>query len=166
MTARSGASKATLVVGKGDALPFPGRSFDVVCEFGVLHHVPDPAAVVREMQRVARHAVFISDCNRFGQGRLGARLAKLVLYKGGLWWPLVRMRNGGRRHHFSEGDGIAYSYSVYDNLNEFASWESVSLVSTMPASSRRGMWLHPLITSPHVLVCALRSLSGVEDTAP
>jgi len=38
----------------GEKLPFPDGSFDVVCEFAVLHHAHDPSAVVREMLRVAK----------------------------------------------------------------------------------------------------------------
>jgi ubiquinone/menaquinone biosynthesis C-methylase UbiE len=65
----------------GDALPFADRSFDVVCEFSILHHVGDPEAIVKEMLRVASKAVFISDSNRFGQGSLPMRFIKLALYK-------------------------------------------------------------------------------------
>ncbi len=153
-----GVERSALVLGSGDALPFADRSFDVVCALGVLHHVRQPDDVVREMRRVSRNAVFISDANRFGQGTTLAGLTKLALYKLGLWWPLVRLRNRGARHHFSDGDGVAYSYSVYDNLSEFRSWESLSLGATLPKRTGTRTWLHPLLTSPHVLLCAVRSL--------
>ena len=73
-----------LVLGSGLQLPFPDASFDAVCEFGVLHHVEHPNAVVREMLRVSKTAIFLSDTNRFGRGRLFARLVKLALWKLGI----------------------------------------------------------------------------------
>src|SRR5215831_10338867 len=62
-----------LQCGLGESLPYDDDSFDAVCEFGVLHHVRRPQLVVQEMLRVARKAVFISDSNRFAQGRPTAR---------------------------------------------------------------------------------------------
>lgn len=45
----TGALKTVSVVqGNGESMPFPDRSFDSVCEFATLHHVPRPDAVVRE----------------------------------------------------------------------------------------------------------------------
>jgi SAM-dependent methyltransferase len=44
----------SLLQASGDALPFADAGFDAVSEFSVLHHVPEPAAVVAEMLRVAR----------------------------------------------------------------------------------------------------------------
>jgi 2-polyprenyl-3-methyl-5-hydroxy-6-metoxy-1,4-benzoquinol methylase len=37
-----------------ESLPFEDRSFDHVYSFGVIHHTPDPTAVVREIHRVLR----------------------------------------------------------------------------------------------------------------
>lgn len=102
-----------VVQGSGAALPFADSSFDVVCEFAVLHHVADPNAVVKEMLRVAKKAVLISDSNRFGQGSRMARLIKLGLYKCKLWGAYNYVRTSGKGYRMTEGDGIAYSYSVY-----------------------------------------------------
>ncbi len=85
-----------IVEGSGTALPFADGSFDAVCELGVLHHVPDPNRVVREMTRVARRAVFLSDENRFGRGRPIARAAKYALHRAGIWEKVWRLRTGGR----------------------------------------------------------------------
>jgi ubiquinone/menaquinone biosynthesis C-methylase UbiE len=104
------------VRGSGAALPFADSSFDVVCEFAVLHHVPNRNAVVKEMFRVARKAVLISDSNRFGQGPRAARLIKLGLYKTKLWKAYNYLRTSGKGYRVTEGDGVAYSYSVYDSL--------------------------------------------------
>jgi ubiquinone/menaquinone biosynthesis C-methylase UbiE len=85
-----------IVQATGEALPFANASFDAVCEFATLHHAANPTAVVKEMLRVARKAVFICDSNRFGQGSLAARVLKLALYKVGLWRTFDYLRTGGK----------------------------------------------------------------------
>ena len=42
------------------SLPFAARRFDVVTCLEVLEHLDDPTAAVRELARVARHAVVVS----------------------------------------------------------------------------------------------------------
>ena len=109
--------ESNLVCCSSYELPFPDNSFDFVTEFAVLHHVEEPDKVVAEMLRVARKAIFISDSNRFGQGSLLSRLFKLFLCKVGLWWPSRKILNGGKRWNYSEGDGVYYSYSVFDSIS-------------------------------------------------
>lgn len=135
-------------------LPFADNSFDIVTEFGILHHVAEPERVVAEMVRVARKAIFISDSNRFGQGSLSSGLIKLLLYKTGLWWPLRRMANGGKRWNYSEGDGIYYSYSVFDNLNILEG--SLSKVFAIPTKAALKSAISPLLFAPHVLLCGFK----------
>jgi ubiquinone/menaquinone biosynthesis C-methylase UbiE len=139
----------------GEALPFPDASFDVVCEFAVLHHVPNPTAVVKEMLRVAKKAVFISDCNRFGQGSRVLRLIKLGLYKTRLWGLYNYIRTSGKGYQITEGDGLAYSYSVYDSFEQIANWADRLIIIPNSGEKARS-WLHPLLTSSGVIVCALR----------
>ena len=92
--------KGIITQGTGEALPFEDASFDVVCCFAMLHHVPRPDAVVREVLRVARKAVIIVDGNRFGQGSWPVRLLKLGLYKAGLW-RLVELSKDRRQTLYS-----------------------------------------------------------------
>ena len=144
-----------LQCGLGESLPYEDASFDAVCEFGVLHHVRRPQLVVQEMLRVARKAVFISDSNRFAQGRPIARLAKLLLFKAGLW-PFVNwVKTGGKGYGYSADDGVFYSYSIYDSLDILATWAGdLQLVSTVPVVS--SSCFQPIFTSTHLLVCAVR----------
>lgn len=135
-------------------LPFADKSFDVVTEFGILHHVSDPNRVVAEMLRIARKAIFISDSNRFGQGSLPSCLLKLLLYKTGLWWPLRWVANGGKRWNYSEGDGIYYSYSVFDSLKVIEA--SCSQVFAIPTITAPGAAISPLLFAPHVLLCGFK----------
>jgi SAM-dependent methyltransferase len=109
-----------LIEGDACALPFADDSFDFVIETGVLHHLPDPAKAVREMVRVARLGVMLSDANKFGQGSWLVRLAKGVIGKLGLWQAAIWLSTGGRMAKWSEGDGQFWSYSVFDNQRQLA----------------------------------------------
>jgi SAM-dependent methyltransferase len=144
-----------LLLASGDALPFADKSFDAVCEFAMLHHVPDPACVIREMLRVARNVLVISDANRFGQGSLPLRIIKLLLYKLKLWNVYDFLRTRGKGYQVSAGDGVFYSYSIYDNFHQIQQWaETVYLFPVGQANSSN--WFHPLLTSGSVLLIAVR----------
>ncbi len=134
-----------------ELLPYPDDSFDAVVETGVLHHVPRPDLVVSEMLRVARKAVFLSDSNIYGQGAVQARLAKLLLARAGVLKALNRLRRHGREWYYSEADGVAYSYSVFDSyraLNDAC--EQIIVIPT------RGSDRLPLLTAGHVLMCGFK----------
>jgi ubiquinone/menaquinone biosynthesis C-methylase UbiE len=145
-----------IVQATGEALPFADASFDAVCEFATLHHAANPAAVVKEMLRVARRAVFICDSNRFGQGSLPARLLKFALYKAGLWGAFNYLRTGGKGYLITEGDGLAYSYSVYDSLEPITRWADRVILIPTTGDLKSRSWFHPLLTSSGILVCALK----------
>ncbi len=112
---RKGLSAAEIIGGDALALPFANESIDLVCSFGVLHHIADHKKAVAEMCRVARKAVFISDSNNFGQGDAIARAAKQGLRTLGLWPMFDFVRTKGKGHHFSEEDGVYYSYSILND---------------------------------------------------
>jgi ubiquinone/menaquinone biosynthesis C-methylase UbiE len=149
------AAPGPIFQGRGEALPFRDASFDVVCEFATLHHVPDPGAVVNEMLRVARKVVFISDSNRFGQGSLSSRIIKLLLFKSRLWGLFNYLRTSGKGFLISEGDGLFYSYSVYDSFRQIACWAD-RLILIPNEIQKVKSWLHPLLTSSGVILCAIR----------
>jgi len=150
-----GMPPGSFVQASGEALPFRDASFDVVCSFALLHHVPHPPAVVREMLRVARKGVVIVDNNRFGQGRPAMRLLKLFLYKLRLWNAVNFLKTRGKGYLITEGDGLAYSYSVYDTFGIISTWaDRVILIPVDTAKPKS--WLHPLLTSGGVVVCAFK----------
>jgi ubiquinone/menaquinone biosynthesis C-methylase UbiE len=131
------------------------RSFDAVFECGILHHVKEPSRIVGEMMRVSRKAIFLSDENRFAHGSTFARWAKLLLYKSGIFDRAYRLKTLGKGYRYSEGDGLAYSYSVFDAFEELSEWaDRVILIPTDKAKSKS--MFHPLMTSFHVLLCAIR----------
>jgi len=156
LAVKKGVGREAIIQGSGYCLDFPDNSFDAVCSFGVLHHVEHPDSVVREMMRVARRAVFISDANRFGQGRCMAKLIKLLIYKMG-WWRLFDLvRTKGKRYMLSEGDGLYYSFSVYDVLPILGRWTNQIIL--LPTVNYDNMNLKSLMLNvPHILVCAFKS---------
>ena len=118
--------------------------------------MPRPNDVVKEMLRVARRAVFLSDANRFGQGSKLSRALKLLLCKGRMCGMANWVKTGGKGYTFSEGDGVAYSYSVFDSYGTVSEWaERIILIPTMKLEQRS--WLHPLLTSDHILLCGIRN---------
>jgi len=82
MLRRNGAGRRV----RGDAarLPFPDRAFALAVESNVLHHVPDPVAVLREMARVSGGVVAAIEPNR---NHLPMFLFSLLLPEE---WPALR----------------------------------------------------------------------------
>lgn len=152
---RFGIPRESLDVAASDPLPYPAESFDAVIATGVLHHVPDPAAVVAEMVRVARQAVFISDGNWFAMGSLPLRLVKLGLARTGLRARASRFRHGEHEWFYTEGDGVAWAYSVFDSIPLLQ--ERCAEVIVLPVHKRDRPATHsPLLFAPHCFVAAFK----------
>lgn len=150
MAYAKGIPRDELTDGDGMSLAFPSGSFDVVCAFGVLHHVKDHRRVVEEMLRVARKAILISDGNNFGQGRPAVRLIKQALHAAHLW-PLANLiKTRGKGYSITEGDGLAYSYSVFDDYPLIQqSCSRVHLLNTTVAG------IDPYRSAPHVALLGI-----------
>jgi len=114
----NGIPKNELIDGDATNLNFPDNAFDLVCEFGILHHIRQPEKAVAEMLRVAKTAVFISDSNIYASGSFFERTAKQGLKALGLWEIAKLIKTGGKGYKISEGDGLWYLYSVYDNYQQ------------------------------------------------
>jgi ubiquinone/menaquinone biosynthesis C-methylase UbiE len=113
-----GLSSEYLIDGDANMLQFNNEEFDLVCEFGVLHHIKNPELAISEMLRVAKKAIFISDSNNFGQGSYLSRTIKQIINSFGLWKVADLIKTNGKGFIESEGDGIAYSYSVFNNYKQ------------------------------------------------
>jgi hypothetical protein len=99
----------------------------------------------------------ISDSNRFGQGSSSAGALKLAIHRAGLWSAFERIRTRGRGYMVSAGDGIFYSYSIFDSMPQLRAWaDRVFVIPTMP--QKRSGRLQ--IATPHGLVAAFREPSG------
>jgi ubiquinone/menaquinone biosynthesis C-methylase UbiE len=153
----NGVSSGLFLQGSGYELPFE----DAVFECGDLHHVASPAWMVAEMIRVAKQAIVLSDSNRFGQGNHVARLVKGAFYKTNRWQAARFIQTKGKMYNLSEGDGLQYSYCVFDSYDHLAAQtQQTWLLSTAGDGSNRRSWLHPLFTSAHVLLCAFKETPG------
>ena len=65
-----GYQKASVVLYDGSRIPFPDESFDVTILVTMLHHVPDPEALIREVRRVTRKkVVLVEDLYHHAVGR-------------------------------------------------------------------------------------------------
>ena len=128
-----GLSKTELIDGDATKLLFKDNNFDLVCEFGVLHHVSNPEIVVSEMLRVGKIGIYISDSNNFGQGSLISRTFKQTLRATGLWKIADAIKTRGKGYYYSDGDGIAYSYSVFNNFRQIEHQCDVHLLNSTPS---------------------------------
>ena len=148
---RKGLTEEELVDGDAQALSYPAGAFDLVCGFGSLHHMPRPSDAVAEMLRVARTAVFISDSNNFGQGGLLSRFVKQALNACGLWPLADFIKTQGKGYTVSDGDGLAYSYSVFNDYRRIRkACDSVHILNT------DGARINPYRSASHVAVLAIK----------
>jgi SAM-dependent methyltransferase len=146
-----GISPDMLLDGDALALQFGDGEFDLVCEFGVLHHIRNPGLAVKEMLRVSKKAIFISDSNNFGQGSLLVRSLKQMINMVGMWRLANLIKTGGRGYVISEGDGLAYSYSVFNNYRQInRQCKSVHIFNTTPAG------VNPYRTASHVALLGIK----------
>ena len=146
----NGLAESELIAGDATNLPFEDGSFDLCCEFGVLHHVRRPEQMIGEMLRVAKRAIFISDSNNFGQGSLPSRMLKQSLNALGLWPIADFLKTGGKGYTLSEGDGLAYSYSVYNNYEQIAQSCRIHILNTGDAH------INPYRSASHVALLGIK----------
>ncbi|MBF7730502.1 class I SAM-dependent methyltransferase [Pseudomonas sp. N040] len=146
-----GLSTDELIDGDAKSLDFKSAEFDLVCEFGVLHHIKEPCLAVAEMLRVSNKAIFISDSNNFGQGSILARKIKQFINFVGLWKVADLIKTRGKGYTISEGDGLAYSYSVFNNYRQIQSFcKSVHILNT-----KDGL-IDPYKTASHVALLGIK----------
>jgi ubiquinone/menaquinone biosynthesis C-methylase UbiE len=156
----NGLTETELVDGDAMHLEFGDASFDLVCEFGALHHIAKPSKAVAEMLRVSRKAIFISDSNNFGQGSPLARLFKQMAHAAGLWPMVDFIKTRGKGYSISEGDGLFYSYSVFNDYKQIRkACQSVHLLNTSDAGSNLYR------SSTHVALLGIKSQSKTTATS-
>ena len=147
----NGLAANELIDGDAQSLSFGDESFDLVCEFGALHHIPKPRKAVCEMLRVARKGIFISDGNNFGQGSLISRCVKQVINAFGFWPVADFIKTRGRGYMISDGDGVAYSYSVFNDYDQIAALcKRIHLINT------EGSGPNLYRSAPHIALLGLK----------
>ncbi len=146
-----GLSRDELIDGDVMNLEFDDGEFDLVCEFAVLHHVKHPDQAVAEMLRVGRKAIFISDENNFGDGTFLERSIKQLINALGLWKAADFIKTRGKGYTISEGDGLAYSYSVFNNYRQIKqSCHRVHLMNTRDSN------INPYRSTNHVVLLGIK----------
>ncbi len=116
-----GFSAEQIRIGSADSLEMPDNSADCVTMFGVLHHVPNPAAAIDEAFRVASKMVLISDHNIYGMGNPVTKLAKQSFRALGLRRVLAKIMTRGKGFHDTDWDGIFYPFSILDHFAQMRS---------------------------------------------
>jgi ubiquinone/menaquinone biosynthesis C-methylase UbiE len=155
VAAARGVPASSLDCAASEHLPYDDGEFDATVATSVLHHVPRPDRVLAEMLRVSRQAVFISDMNIYGRGAPVARVLKLAMARLRVLRAVNRLRRGGKEWFYSEGDGVAWSYSIYDSYPQIrAECAEVLVIPTPgPYGDEFGM---PLLRSPYGLLCGFK----------
>jgi ubiquinone/menaquinone biosynthesis C-methylase UbiE len=146
-----GLTELELMDGDATKLQFSPGEFDLVCEFAVLHHLRKPEQAVSEMLRVANKAVFISDDNNFGQGSPTARTIKQLINFFGLWKIADLAKTRGKGYTISEGDGLAYSFSVFNHYKQIQKQcKSIHVLNT------KGGQVNPYTTASGVALLGIK----------
>lgn len=150
-----GLSELELIDGDVNKLQFNTGQFDLVCEFGVLLHLRKPEQAVSEMLRVSNKAIFISDSNNFGQGSPTNRAIKQFINFLGLWNIFDLIKTRGKGYTISEGDGLGYSYSVFNNYKQIQEQcKSIHLLNT-----KDGL-VNPYATASHVALLGIKKMKS------
>jgi ubiquinone/menaquinone biosynthesis C-methylase UbiE len=136
----AGIPRDQLLNGDALGLDFSDNSFDVVFATGVLHHVPTPRKAIEEMLRVAKSAVLISDLNNYGCGSILQRSVARCLRAVGLWKAFQWLKNGGRMDKYSDGDGVFFSYSLFDELTWLSKNGYKTYIFTTRPTRGRPLW--------------------------
>lgn len=146
-----GIPAALLLEGDATQLSFEDDSFDCVCAFGILHHIRQPRVALREMLRVARKGIFISDLNNFGCGSALQRIVSQTLNALGLWKAFQFLMTKGKGYKFSEGDGVHYSYSVYNDYDWLShQCRGVHILNT------KGQGINPYRDCSHIALLGMK----------
>lgn len=154
--ARQQLPDADLNEGSGERLSMGDDAADLVFATGIMHHVDDPNVVIREMFRVARKAVLISDHNNFAFGSAKMRRLRLWLYASGLLGAVTFIKQGFRRQGYSQDDGWWYPYSLLENHRTISQLsQRMYLMPTRPVVS--GPFGNFMQTQTHFAVLAVKA---------
>ena len=146
-----GLARESILEGNALDIHLPDGAFDCITAFGILHHIRAPRRAITEMLRVARRAIFLSDLNNFGCGSLAQRIISQSLNALGLWKAFQFGATGGKGYKISVGDGLHYSYSLYNDLNFLRTHcAEVHVLNT------RGKGGNPYRNCSHVAVLAIK----------
>lgn len=107
----------------GKRLPYADKSFDFVTIVDVLHHTSDPAALLAEAERVARHGVVVKDHLR--EGFLGHFTLSVMDWLGNV------------------GDGVPVPFNFLDRSEWMAAFQQARLDVTSMVE-KLGIYVPPI----------------------
>jgi hypothetical protein len=73
--------------------------------------------------------------------------------------PVHIFSHARQGYMITEGDGLAYSYSLYDSFELVAQWADRIILVPSDAKGNGNSWFHPLLNCAGVLVCAIKEQS-------
>ncbi len=116
-----GYQKAPVVLYDGLKIPFPDQSFDVTILMTMLHHVPDPEALFREVRRVTRQkVVVVEDLYHHAVGRFWTICRDRFLNVEFMAHPHQFRKDGGWREFFKmTGFAVSSFKGFYTWLSGF-----------------------------------------------
>lgn len=159
---KNGIDSNKLLIANGCKLPFHDETFDLVIALGLMHHVENPNKIVSEMLRVAKFCIAISDSNFYPQGWaifkpgniLGAIL-KFFLLRVGVWFKLKKLITG-HTYSYSEGDGIFFTYSVFETLRFLRTRKDVVDILFIPTSGFKNFFEISILYATNGLILATK----------
>lgn len=109
-----GYQKAPVMLYDGVRIPFPDQSFDVTILMTMLHHVPDPQALFKEVQRVTRYkVVVVEDLYHHAAGRFWTLCRDRFLNVEFLEHPHQFRKDGEWREFFKEAGFEVRSFKSF-----------------------------------------------------
>jgi len=112
-----GYQKAPVMLYDGSKIPFPDQSFDVTILVTMLHHVPDPQALFKEVLRVTRRkVVVVEDLYHHAPGRVWTLCRDRILNVEFTDHP-HQFRKDGEWRDFFKGAGFSVS-----SFKSFYTW--------------------------------------------
>lgn len=127
------------VMADGAALPFADGSFDVVYSSNVLEHVPDRAAMVREMVRVARPGGLVLAAYTVWFGPWGGHETAPWHFLGGMRARERYRRKHGREPKNKYGESL-YAVTVAEGLRLAGEVPDADLLAAFPRYLPGSLW--------------------------
>ena len=90
------------------------------------------------------------------KGLIFARLVKRVLYDLGLWRVAKFIQTQGKGYSVLDGDGVAYSYSVFFSYRLLCETLQRHLVFPLDINIEGRLRSSRLFSAQHHLICAIR----------
>lgn len=105
----TGIPPEVVLPGSASALLVLDDSFDSRTAFGIPHLVPQSQQAIRELFRLSRRTVFISDHNVYGMGSPLTRGLKQLFRDLHARWLLRLLLTGGKGYHDTDWDAVFIS---------------------------------------------------------